>query len=111
MYFFGHVILSLTNSLGIIFLLGLIITFGEMFASPILQTYEAVMMDESVRGTYSAFSNFGNNLTQLVGALGLAKYGWIGDYVMATILAVCGLFSFMFFHYSLKAHEENSKKW
>jgi DHA1 family multidrug resistance protein B-like MFS transporter len=110
MYFLGHIFLSVTNSLWFIFIIGLIITFGEMYASPIVHTFEAEMMDESSRGSYSAFANFGGNLTQLAGALGLTIYGWIGGYGMAVVIALSGIVSFIFFHLSIKIHKDNKLK-
>ncbi|MDF2534798.1 MAG: emrB [Bacillales bacterium] len=110
MYFIGYIVLSYSNSLWLIFIVGLILTFGEMFSTPIAHTYESEMMDESARGSYSAIGSFGGNLTQLAGAIGLTLYGWIGGYGMAAVIALCGVCSFYFFHISLKIHSEKMLK-
>ena len=67
-------------------------------------------MDDSARGAYSAFNGLSFHLTNLVAALGLTLYGWIGSYGMSVVIVLSGFSAYLLFRLSFKLKEEREQE-
>ncbi|PEK32370.1 MFS transporter [Bacillus pseudomycoides] len=109
-YTVGYLFLGFSNIVWVIFIAGFINTIGEIIYTPIQSTMRAELMNESARGAYSAFSSISYQLCNLIGALGITLYSWIGSQGMLIVLAISGFVSFLLFRYSFKLSESKQER-
>lgn len=103
-YMLFYAFLGLLNSMVLIIIFGMVITFAEMTIVPISSTYSVSMMHEENRGSYSAFMNVGDNIKGLIASLCVSLYGIIGTYGMTIVMLLLALIAFVLFRISLRIH-------